>query len=143
MISLAQARSISLNNLFIHIPKTTFNAILHKFSIGFSLAQARSISLNNQHIDIYSASWGPDDDGKTVDGPGTLASRAFLAGIQSGRGGKVGMCVCVWGICAFGFSWRAQKTYNVFGRSYSAISTEKSLICHSDSWTFKPEFPVF
>lgn len=50
--------------------------------------EARSISLNNQHIDIYSASWGPDDDGKTVDGPGTLASRAFINGIQSGRGGK-------------------------------------------------------
>ena len=27
--------------------------------------EARSLSLNNQHIDIYSASWGPDDDGKT------------------------------------------------------------------------------
>jgi len=34
----------------------------------------RSISLNNNYIDIYSASWGPDDDGKTV-GPGKMASR--------------------------------------------------------------------
>ena len=39
---------------------------------------------NNQHIAIYSASWGPDDDGKTVDGPGKLATRAFLQGIASG-----------------------------------------------------------
>ncbi len=30
-------------------------------------------------------SWGPDDDGKTVDGPGRLASRAFLQGIAKGR----------------------------------------------------------
>jgi len=45
--------------------------------------------LNNQHIDIYSASWGPDDDGKTVDGPGNLAKRAFINGIQNGRNGKV------------------------------------------------------
>ncbi|KYQ59594.1 Furin-like protease 1, isoforms 1/1-X/2 [Trachymyrmex zeteki] len=36
--------------------------------------EARSLSLNPQHIDIYSASWGPDDDGKTVDGPGELAT---------------------------------------------------------------------
>jgi len=50
--------------------------------------EARSISLNNQHIDIYSASWGPDDDGRTVDGPGNLAKRAFINGIQNGRGGK-------------------------------------------------------
>nr|CAH7745731.1 unnamed protein product [Callosobruchus chinensis] len=27
--------------------------------------EARSLSLNPHHIDIYSASWGPDDDGKT------------------------------------------------------------------------------
>jgi len=50
--------------------------------------EARSLSLNLQHIDIYSASWGPDDDGKTVDGPGKLATRAFTEGIQKGRGGK-------------------------------------------------------
>ena len=43
--------------------------------------EARSLSLNPQHIDIYSASWGPDDDGKTVDGPGELATRAFIEGV--------------------------------------------------------------
>lgn len=49
--------------------------------------EAQSLSLNPDHIDIYSASWGPDDDGKTVDGPGELATRAFLEGVQKGRGG--------------------------------------------------------
>lgn len=43
--------------------------------------EARSLSLNPQHIDIYSASWGPDDDGKTVDGPGQMATRAFIEGV--------------------------------------------------------------
>ncbi|TRY74010.1 hypothetical protein TCAL_03361 [Tigriopus californicus] len=50
--------------------------------------EARSLNLNNQHVAIYSASWGPDDDGKTVDGPGRLATQAFLQGIAKGRGGK-------------------------------------------------------
>nr|XP_024214340.1 furin-like protease 1 isoform X2 [Halyomorpha halys] len=50
--------------------------------------EARSLSLNPQHIDIYSASWGPDDDGKTVDGPGELAMRAFIEGVTRGRGGR-------------------------------------------------------
>ncbi|XP_016922804.2 furin-like protease 1 isoform X1 [Apis cerana] len=50
--------------------------------------EARSLSLNPQHIDIYSASWGPDDDGKTVDGPGELATRAFIEGITKGRNGR-------------------------------------------------------
>lgn len=43
--------------------------------------EAQSLSLRNNHIDIYSASWGPDDDGRTVDGPATLARKAFYDGI--------------------------------------------------------------
>lgn len=39
-----------------------------------------SLSLKPQKIDIYSSSWGPDDDGKTVDGPGSMAKRAFREG---------------------------------------------------------------
>ena len=50
--------------------------------------EARALGLNPQHIDIYSASWGPEDDGKTVDGPGPLAKKAFTKGINEGRGGK-------------------------------------------------------
>lgn len=33
-------------------------------------------------VDIYSASWGPNDDGKTVDGPGRLAKEAIERGIR-------------------------------------------------------------
>lgn len=49
--------------------------------------EAASLSLNPQFIDIYSASWGPSDDGATVEGPGTLAAAAFENGITKGRGG--------------------------------------------------------
>jgi len=50
--------------------------------------EARSLSFNPDHVDIYSSSWGPNDDGKTVDGPGKMASRAFKNGITRGRDGK-------------------------------------------------------
>ncbi|XP_019736960.1 neuroendocrine convertase 1 [Hippocampus comes] len=50
--------------------------------------EASSIGFNPEHVDIYSASWGPNDDGKTVEGPGRLAQKAFEYGIQKGRGGK-------------------------------------------------------
>ncbi|KAJ9600056.1 hypothetical protein L9F63_009647, partial [Diploptera punctata] len=39
-------------------------------------------------VDIYSASWGPNDDGMTVEGPGRLAQEAIERGINLGRGGK-------------------------------------------------------
>ncbi|CAH1797901.1 unnamed protein product [Owenia fusiformis] len=50
--------------------------------------EAEALSLNPNHIDIYSASWGPDDDGRTVDGPAALARKAFSDGVTKGRGGK-------------------------------------------------------
>ncbi|XP_077985620.1 proprotein convertase subtilisin/kexin type 7-like [Glandiceps talaboti] len=37
--------------------------------------------------DIYSCSWGPDDDGETVDGPHPLAKAALQHGVAAGRKG--------------------------------------------------------
>uniref|UniRef100_A0AAY5F4P5 P/Homo B domain-containing protein n=1 Tax=Electrophorus electricus TaxID=8005 RepID=A0AAY5F4P5_ELEEL len=51
------------------------------------MVEAQSLSLNSQHIHIFSASWGPEDDGKTVDGPAKMAKEAFLQGVTEGRGG--------------------------------------------------------
>lgn len=45
------------------------------------VVEAGSLSLKPGHIDIYSSSWGPSDDGTTVDGPGTLAKKAFVDGV--------------------------------------------------------------
>lgn len=36
---------------------------------------------------IYSASWGPDDSGMEVDGPGPLTTLAFEHGVKEGRKG--------------------------------------------------------
>lgn len=50
--------------------------------------EATSLAHNAQHIDIYSSSWGPEDDGRTLDGPATLARLAFEKGIREGRNGR-------------------------------------------------------
>ncbi|KAI9710108.1 MAG: pheromone processing endoprotease [Bogoriella megaspora] len=36
---------------------------------------------------IYSCSWGPPDDGRSMDAPGILIKRAMVTAIQEGRGG--------------------------------------------------------
>ncbi|XP_054466040.1 proprotein convertase subtilisin/kexin type 6-like isoform X2 [Anoplopoma fimbria] len=51
------------------------------------LVEAKSLGIRPDYIDIYSASWGPKDDGKTVDGPGLLTKQAFEQGIKKGRKG--------------------------------------------------------
>ncbi|KAJ3139109.1 pheromone processing endoprotease, partial [Irineochytrium annulatum] len=50
--------------------------------------EAQALNYKNQINDIYSSSWGPNDDGASLDGPGYLANNALVAGIERGRGGK-------------------------------------------------------
>ncbi|XP_071833208.1 neuroendocrine convertase 2-like [Apostichopus japonicus] len=52
------------------------------------LIEASSMRHKPQLIDIYSASWGPQDNGRTVDGPRDLTLNAIAEGVNKGRGGK-------------------------------------------------------
>lgn len=52
------------------------------------LIEANAMGHMPNTIDIYSASWGPTDDGKTVDGPRNLTMRAIVKGVNEGRYGK-------------------------------------------------------
>ncbi|KAK3869911.1 hypothetical protein Pcinc_024806 [Petrolisthes cinctipes] len=51
------------------------------------LIEANSMGLEPHLIDIYSASWGPTDDGKTVDGPRNATMKAIVRGVNEGRNG--------------------------------------------------------
>ncbi|KAH6687843.1 subtilase [Plectosphaerella plurivora] len=50
--------------------------------------EAVAMTYDYQHNHIYSCSWGPPDDGKSMDAPGILIKKAMLKGIQDGRDGK-------------------------------------------------------
>ncbi|GAB6028003.1 Neuroendocrine convertase 1 [Chamberlinius hualienensis] len=50
--------------------------------------EAEALGYNCEHTDIYSASWGPTDDGETLDGPGRLAQSVIESCISRGRKGK-------------------------------------------------------
>ncbi|XP_032212380.1 proprotein convertase subtilisin/kexin type 7 isoform X2 [Mustela erminea] len=49
--------------------------------------EAVAFNTHYQINDIYSCSWGPDDDGKTVDGPHQLGKAALQHGVIAGRRG--------------------------------------------------------
>jgi hypothetical protein len=49
------------------------------------LIEANSMGHEPNLIDIYSASWGPTDDGKTVDGPRNATMRAIVRGVNEVR----------------------------------------------------------
>ena len=46
------------------------------------LIEANSMGHKPDKVDIYSASWGPTDDGKTVDGPRNATMRAIVKGVN-------------------------------------------------------------
>lgn len=49
--------------------------------------EAVALNYDFQHNQIYSCSWGPPDDGQSMDAPGILIRRAMLNAVQNGRGG--------------------------------------------------------
>jgi len=49
------------------------------------LIEANSMGHEPNLIDIYSASWGPTDDGRTVDGPRNATMRAIVRGVNEVR----------------------------------------------------------
>ncbi|GFR27852.1 hypothetical protein TNCT_7323 [Trichonephila clavata] len=69
------------------------------------------------HVDIYTASWGPNDDGKSIAGPGVLAKLAFLKGISEGRKGRG--AIYIW---AAGNGGRYQDNCNLDGYASSPFT---------------------
>ncbi|MBK9123112.1 MAG: S8 family serine peptidase [Chloroflexi bacterium] len=49
--------------------------------------EAQALGFMPQGIDIYNNSWGPSDNGATLEGPGPLTLAAIETGITSGRNG--------------------------------------------------------
>jgi kexin len=50
--------------------------------------EAVAMNYAYQSNQIYSCSWGPPDDGRTMDAPGILIKKAMVNGVQKGRSGK-------------------------------------------------------
>lgn len=50
--------------------------------------EAAALNFGYQNVSIYSCSWGPPDDGRTMEGPSLLIRKAMLNGINKGRDGK-------------------------------------------------------
>ncbi|KAF7414457.1 hypothetical protein HZH68_002946 [Vespula germanica] len=50
--------------------------------------EGEALGFKPEIVDIYTASWGPPDDGKSLEAPGRLAKEAIDRGISKGRNGK-------------------------------------------------------
>lgn len=56
------------------------------------VVESRAVAFNVENIDIMSASWGPSDNGRMVDGPGKLGLAGFEKGVS-----EVSILFCCFG----------------------------------------------
>ncbi len=69
-------------------PDARFSAIRLTSTLTTDAQEAAAFGWQNNNIDIYSNSWGPDDDGLRLEGPGPLTLAAIQNAIATGRNGK-------------------------------------------------------
>ena len=50
--------------------------------------EAAALNYGFNETSLYSCSWGPPDDGRSMEAPSSLIKKAVLNGIENGRGGK-------------------------------------------------------
>ncbi len=97
--------------------------------------EAEAMSWRNDVIHIKSNSWGPDDDGGTLEGPGSLTKAAFRTATTTGRGGSG--TIFVWA----GGNGRADfddSNYDGYANSIYTIAVGAITNVRSQAWYSEP-----
>lgn len=79
------------------------------------MVEARSLSFRPHYVDIYLASWGPEDDGATLEGPGPLTQLALQNGVKTVRKSTKKNASC--GFCA-----RAEARTRTSGQRFCRVN---------------------
>lgn len=97
--------------------------------------EARALLHAMQINDIYSCSWGPSDDGKTIEGPPAIVKRAEVEGIEEGRGGLGAIYVVASGNGAYyGDNCNYDGyTNSIYSITVGAIDRENKLPYYAES----------
>ena len=66
-------------------PKATFGGVRLLDGPLMDILEATALSHRVHNVDILTSSWGPEDDGMDLDGPGPLAVEALLHGVTKVR----------------------------------------------------------
>lgn len=89
--------------------------------------EAAALNYGYQSTAIYSCSWGPSDDGKSVGAPSAIIEKAIVNGVQNGRGGKGSVFVFASGNGAAG-----QDQCNFDGYTNSIFTVTVAAIDHQN-----------
>ena len=97
--------------------------------------EADALSHNRQLIDIYSNSWGPADNGYTLEAPGPLMLAAFEADAYQGRGGKGN--IITWA-AGNGLSNNDNSNYDGYANNRFTIAVGATTHFGDNAWYSEP-----
>ena len=97
--------------------------------------ESNSLSHERQNIDIYSNSWGPSDNGKTVEAPGPLMLAAFEDDVAQGRGGLGN--IITWA-AGNGLDDDDNSNYDGYANSRNTIAVTAVTHYGTQSWYAEP-----
>lgn len=89
--------------------------------------EAAALNYAYQNTSIYSCSWGPPDDGRSMDAPNYLIEKALVNGVNNGRSGKGSVFVFASGN---GARWGDQCNFDGYTNSIYSITV--AAIDHMD-----------
>ncbi|KAF9553658.1 hypothetical protein CPC08DRAFT_822168 [Agrocybe pediades] len=92
--------------------------------------EAAALNYGYQDVSVYSCSWGPRDDGMTMEGSSYLIRKAVLNGINKGRDGKGSIFVFASGNGAY-----AEDQCNYDGYTNSIYSVTVSAVNYAGKWS--------
>lgn len=110
--------------------------------VGDAMTDAREAGALSYHpaaVDIYSNSWGPTDDGETLEGPGPLALAALRDGATTGRGGKGN--IYVWA-AGNGLQYDDNVNYDGYANSRYTIAVTAIDFNGKQSYYAEPGAPI-
>ncbi|KHN94698.1 kexin-like protease [Metarhizium album ARSEF 1941] len=96
--------------------------------------EAKALMYKNDKNQIYSCSWGPSDDGRTMEAPSVLIRRAMLTSIQKGRNGLGSIFVF-----ASGNGARSGDNCNFDGYTNSIFSITVGAVSRDNQQTYYSE----
>lgn len=116
-------------------PKATLVGLRLIGAATYDYQEAEALGHEPDHIHIYSNSWGPYDDGRTMSGPGRLTAETMKQAVQQGRHGLGS--IYVW---AGGNGRRQQDNCNYDGYANSRYTIAVGAMGHDGkvAWYSEP-----
>jgi kexin len=93
-----------------------------------SLQESKALTYRLDINNIYSCSWGPSDDGKTLEGPDRTILKSMLEGILYGRDGRGALYIFAAG------NGGSIDNCNMDGFANSPLTITIGAVTHNDRW---------